>query len=388
MPSEAHETGAAHGAAGGGPSPHPGRRAGAGGPAPDAPPTVAVSVVGASGYTGSELVRLLSGHPGVRLVGVHAHSRAGQPLDDVLPALRGLVRLPLRSFDPEAADGEAAVEGEVAFLALPHGASARAAARLRERGLRVIDLSADFRLRDPSVYEQWYRPHEAPEHLDGAVYGLVELYRADLATADLVAVPGCYPTATLLALAPLLAEGLVEPDGIIIDAKSGVSGAGRTPKESTHFPHVAEGLRAYAVGGRHRHTPEIEQEASRLAGRPVRVLFTPHLVPMNRGILAAVYAIARPGTDALRCTEAAEARYAGASLVEVLPPGTSPDTLWVRGSARAMLSYSVCERTGRVLALCAIDNLLKGAAAQAVQAFNVRHGFPETLGLPLAAPWP
>ena len=318
----------------------------------------------------------------MRLVGLRAHRRAGQPAEEVLPGLRGLLQLPIRPFEPEH------VEGEVAFLALPHGASAPAAAALRARGLRVVDLSADFRLRDVSVYERWYGTHGAPQHLPEAVYGLVELHREALRSADLIAVPGCYPTATLLALAPLLAEGLVDPDDIVVDAKSGVSGAGRSPKEATHFPHVAEGLRAYAVGGSHRHTPEIEQEASRIAGRPVRVLFTPHLVPMIRVILAAVYAVARPGTDARRCTEAARAHYADAPLIEVLPPGSSPDTAWVRASARAMLSYTVCERTGRVLALCAIDNLLKGAAAQAVQAFDVRHGLPETTGLPLAAPWP
>ncbi len=346
--------------------------------------TLEVAVVGASGYTGSELVRLLASHRFVRIVGLHARRRAGERLDEVLPALRGLPvgAETLRPFDPKALDVE------VAFLALPHGASAEAAAALRTRGVRVVDLSADFRLQERAVYEAWYRPHPAPELLRQAVYGLVELHREALREADLIAVPGCYPTAALLALAPLLREGLIEPEGIVVDAKSGVSGAGRSPKEGTHYPHVAEGLRAYGVGGAHRHTPEIEQEASRLAGCEVRLLFTPHLVPANRGLLTAVYATARPATDARRCTEAAASLYATAPLVEVLPPGCSPDTLWVRASARAMLSYTVCERTGRVLALAAIDNLLKGAAAQAVQAFNVRHGFPETEALPLAAPWP
>ncbi len=343
-----------------------------------------VALVGASGYTGAELVRLLASHRFVRLRNLYARRRAGERLGDVLPSLRGLPvgdRI-LQPFDPDL------VEGEVVFLALPHGASAPAAAALRRRGLRIIDLSADFRLRDPAVYEAWYRPHPAPELLPEAVYGLVELYREALRGADLVAVPGCYPTASLLALAPLLREGLIEPDGIVVDAKSGVSGAGRSLRETTHYPHVAEGLRAYGVGGTHRHTPEIEQEASRLAGHRIRLLFTPHLVPANRGILAAVYAEARPGTDAHRCSEAAEALYGSSPLVEVLPPGQSPDTLWVRASARAMLSYSFCERTGRILALSAIDNLLKGAAAQAVQAFNVLHELPETEALPLAAPWP
>lgn len=340
-------------------------------------------VVGATGYTGAELVRLILGHPGVELVGLVGHSKAGEPVSSVLPSLSGVVPGDVAPFDPSA------IEADAAFCALPHGASAEKVAALREEGVRVFDLSADFRLRSPETYREWYGDHGAPELLQSAVYGLPELYRDAIRRADLVAVPGCYPTASILPLAPLLREGLLELDGpIVVDAKSGVSGAGRAAKPRTHFSETAESLRAYAIAGRHRHTPEIEQELSAAAGREVRVIFSPHLVPMTRGILSTSYLRPRPGVTAARCAEAAHALYEGSPSVHVLPPGENPDTLWVRGSNRAHVSYTDDVRSGWIVAQGTIDNLVKGASGQAIQCLNVRFGLEEGLGLSQPALWP
>lgn len=345
---------------------------------------IRVAVVGATGYTGAELMRLLLGHSGVEVVSIVGASKAGQKVSDVLPNLAGIVEGNVAPFDADAI----AETADAAFCALPHGASAGIVSALRDRGLVVLDLSADFRLSDPAVYAEWYGKHEAPERFGQGVYGLVELHRDELRNADLVAVPGCYPTASTLALAPLLKNSLVSPKGLVVDAKSGVSGAGRSPTPTTHFPETAEGFRAYKLAS-HRHTPEIEQELGRVAGQAIRLLFTPHLVPMTRGILSTCYAeLLDPATTAEACTEAARALYAGSPSVHVLDPGRSPDTLWVRGSNRVHLSYTVDKRTSRVIAMSAIDNLVKGAAGQAVQAFNVRFGLDEAEGLRAPAMWP
>jgi N-acetyl-gamma-glutamyl-phosphate reductase len=344
---------------------------------------IRVAVVGATGYTGAELLRILLSHPSVTVTSVIGQSKAGRPIAEVLPSLAGILPGDVQAFDVE----RVAAEADAAFCALPHGASAGIVARLHVRGVRVFDLSADFRLDDLGVYTSWYGEHQAPELFGKAVYGLVELHRAELRAATLVAVPGCYPTAANLALAPLLNAKLVSTDGLIIDAKSGVSGAGRSPSERTHLPETAEGIRAYKLLS-HRHTPEIEQELSRLSGRPVHVLFTPHLVPMTRGILSTAYATAAPGVDALRCTEAAKALYEGSPSVVVLDPGSAPDTLWVRGSNRVHLSYTFDPRTGKVIALSAIDNLVKGASGQAVQCMNIAFDRPEGEGLSHAPQWP
>jgi N-acetyl-gamma-glutamyl-phosphate reductase len=345
---------------------------------------IRVAVVGATGYTGAELVRLLLGHPQIELAALVGQSKAGQPVERVLPALAGLVRGDVEAFDAE----RIASGADAAFCALPHGASAPIVAQLRARGLVVLDLSADFRLADRAVHAAWYGDDHAPELAAHAVYGLPELHRERLRAADLVAVPGCYPTATILPLAPLFARGLLEDGPVIVDAKSGVSGAGRAPSERTHFAETTEGFRAYKIAGSHRHTPEIEQELGQAAGREVRITFTPHLVPMTRGILSTSYVRPKPGVDAARCVAEARALYEGSPSVFVHDPGACPDTLWVRGSNRAHLAYALDERTGWLIAQGAIDNLVKGAAGQAIQCLNVRFGLPEGAGLAMAAAWP
>jgi len=341
-------------------------------------------VVGGTGYTGAELVRLVLGHPSVELVSIVGNTTAGQAVADVLPSLRGIVDGVVQPFDPDAI----AEQADVAFCALPHAASAEAVSALRQRGQKVFDLSADFRFEDLSVYEAWYGKHLVPELLSEAVYGLVELHREELRTADLIAVPGCYPTASTLALAPLVKNGLVLPDGIAVDAKSGVSGAGRGTSSATHFAETAEGVRAYKAGA-HRHGPEIEQELSRLAGAPLQITFVPHLLPMTRGILATCYA--RPADSnvtAAACTEAARALYTGSPSVHVLDEGQHPDTLWVRGSNRVHVAYVQDRNSGMVIAMSAIDNLVKGASGQAIQCLNVRFGLNEGAGLRAPAQWP
>lgn len=346
---------------------------------------IRVAVIGATGYTGAELVRLLAGHPQARLAALVGHSTAGEPVASVLPSLAGLVEGAVRAYDAEAL----AADADVAICALPHGASAEKVGELRAAGLVVLDLSADFRLRDLATYEEWYGPHGAPGRVGEAVYGLPELHREALRTADLVAVPGCYPTASIVPIAPLLSEGLLSDQGpIVVDAKSGVSGAGRVAKPRTHFSETAESLRAYAIAGRHRHTPEIEQELSRAAGREVRVIFSPHLVPMIRGILSTSYLRPVAGVDAARCTEVARAFYEGSPSIHVMEPCSNPDTQWVRGSNRAFVSYTDDARSGWVVAQGAIDNLVKGASGQALQCMNVRFGLDEGAGLRTPATWP
>ena len=338
---------------------------------------VRVAVVGATGYTGAELLRLMFGHPGIEVTTIAGHGKAGQKVASVLPNLHGTVSGDVASVDIDAIASSA----DAAFCALPHGASSPIVRKLREKGVVVFDLSADFRLKDLSVYKEWYGEHDAQDLVAGAVYGLCELSREAIRKADLVAVPGCYPTASALAIAPLVRAKAIALDTIIVDAKSGVSGAGRSPSESAHYAHVNDGLRAYKVAGLHRHTPEIEQTLSDLAGEAVRITFTPHLVPMTRGILSTVYARAKGELTAQQCTELARAMYEGSPSVTVLDAGENPDTLWVRGSNRCFVSYAFDKRTGRVIAQSVIDNLVKGASGQALQCFNLRFGFAEGTAL-------
>jgi N-acetyl-gamma-glutamyl-phosphate reductase len=345
--------------------------------------TLRVGILGAGGYTGAELVRLVHQHPRLRLVLVAAREKAGKRLSDVLPGalgVSGLSELVLEAFAPEQAP-ELAKRIDVAFLCLPHAASARAGKALFEAGVQVVDLSADFRLKDGGVYEKTYGEHPAKELLGRAVYGQPELHRPELAGAKLIAAPGCHVTASLLPLAPLLKNALIETAPLIIDSKTGVSGGGRSPAAAFHFPEASEGIRPYKVGSTHRHVPEIEQELALAAGQPITVCFTPVLAPMSRGILVTAYARPKAGVTADACRKAAAELYRD-GLVTVLPEGTLPDTLWVRGSARAHVGYVLDEHAGLLLAMCAIDNLARGASAQALQAFNVSQGWPDALGLP------
>jgi N-acetyl-gamma-glutamyl-phosphate reductase len=303
----------------------------------------------------------------------------------LLPGLRGCRAGTVEAFDAD----RIAADSDAVFCALPHGASAPAVAALRSRGVPVFDLSADFRISDRAVHAEWYGSHGAEELSGSAIYGCPELHRDAIRGANLVAVPGCYPTASILALAPVLGHGLAVPGSTpIIDAKSGVSGAGRSPTAATHLPEATGGIRAYKVGGVHRHIPEIEQELTRVAGSPIRVVFTPHLVPMTRGILATCYVPAHSGATAADCSAAARDLYGASPSVIVLEDGAAPDTLWVRGSNRLMISYTLDARAGVLVVQSVLDNLVKGAAGQAIQCMNLRMGLDEALGLTAPAVWP
>ncbi len=332
------------------------------------PPSV--SVFGAAGFTGALTARLLYAHPTFELATVTARSDVGRRLDDLYPYHR--VPLTLEELDLDRhADVDAAV------VAYPHGAAAPLVSELRERDIRVVDLSADFRLRDPGVYAEWYREHLAPELIDAAVYGLPELYRDEIAAADLVANPGCYPTAAIIGLAPLARAGAI--DDLVIDAKSGVSGAGRAASEKTHFVTVDENVSAYGVP-RHRHTPEIEQELRRLnpAHGDLTLTFAPHLLPLDQGELVSCYVAFKSGGPAdVRALY--QDAYKNEPFVEVVdkPPGVRD----VRETNFCRVSVHRDDRTGRAIVFAVIDNLWKGAASQAVQNLNLMFGLPEDQGI-------
>lgn len=341
------------------------------------PSRARVAVIGATGYTGSELVRLLLGHPRAELVAITSESRAGEPFSAVHPAFGGLCDLPLRRMEEVPA-----LKPDLVFLALPHTVSMDAAARLRPEGIPIVDLSADYRLAGPDAYAAWYgTEHRDPEGFAHAVYGLPERHREAIRSARLVANPGCYPTATILALAPLVEAGWVDGP-LVADAKSGVSGAGVKPKETTHYANVADNFRAYGVAG-HRHTAEIEEQLSLAGGAPVTVQFTPHLLPVDRGILSTVYARPREGAGltAERLADRYREAYAEEPFVRLR--AEPPSLKDVRASNHVDLHPVYDERTGMVLVLSAIDNLVKGAAGQAVQNMNLMLGFAETDGLRL-----
>jgi N-acetyl-gamma-glutamyl-phosphate reductase len=335
-------------------------------------------IIGASGYTGAELLRLLAGHPDFEVAVATAHSHAGEPVGRHTPSLAaaypGLV---YEESDPARFDGL-----DLVFCGLPHGESQRLIPELLARVGVVVDLAADFRLKDPALYPQWYgAEHGAPELLSEAAYGLPELFREDLAGATLVAAAGCYPTAAGLALAPLVQPGLVESTGIVVDAASGVSGAGRGLKESLHFGSVDEDFTAYGLLT-HRHTPEMEQ----ILG--AEVLFTPHLVPMVRGILATCYARPVAGTTPTTDDVLGALHQAYDAEPFVVVTDDPPSTKATAGSNAAHVTARVDPRTGWVMALCALDNLVKGASGQAIQCANAALGLPETTGLPLAGVYP
>jgi N-acetyl-gamma-glutamyl-phosphate reductase len=343
-----------------------------------------IAIIGASGYTGVELARLLSNHPEVRLTLVTSRQFEGQPLSQVFPNLRSKVDLLCENPDI----GRLCDRADLYFTAVPHKTAMDLVPHLRRAGKKVVDLSADFRLRDQSVYEEWYQSHSSAQLLSEAVYGLPELYRDSIAGSSLVANPGCYPTSIILGLAPLLKAGVIDSDTIIADSKSGTSGAGRSAQIGSLFCEVTDGFRAYKVGGVHRHTPEIEQELSLLGGRDITISFTPHLLPLSRGILSTIYARLQPGQTESTIHQFYQAMYADEPFVRVLPPGNLPATQYVRGSNFCDIGFTIDRRTGRIIVLSAIDNIVKGAAGQAIQNMNIMCGFDETKGLEVVPLFP
>ncbi len=345
---------------------------------------IRIAIVGSSGYTGGELFRILLLHPHAEVTAVTSERSAGRPITEIFPHLAGLTDLRCEALDPAAV----AAKADLAFLALPHVTAQEAGHRLHGLGVKVVDLSADFRLHDPAQYAQWYEhAHQYPQLLATAVYGLPELHREQIRKATLIANPGCYPTSAILGLAPLLAGKLIDPAGIVIDSKSGVSGAGRSPGLPYHFPEANEGFMAYKVGS-HRHTPEIEQELSGIAGRPVTVSFTPHLAPMNRGILTTIYAPFAKAVETAGLQAFFAEHYRKEPFVRVLPAGQFPNVRNVRGSNFCDIGVHADGRTGRAVVVTAIDNLVKGASGQAVQNMNILCGLDEAAGLRAAALFP
>ncbi len=336
---------------------------------------IKAGILGASGYTGADLVRLLTLHPEVEIRLLTANSHAGKPLGAVYPHL-GYLDLP-DLITVEEADWSGL---DLLFCALPHATSQQIVKTL-PKTLKVVDLSADFRLENPDTYATWYgHAHYAPELQGEAVYGLTEVNRERIAAARLIACPGCYPTAALLALLPLVRDGLVDPDDIIIDAKSGVSGAGRGLKENLLFCEAGEGTAPYAVGS-HRHAPEIEQEIGKAAGREVLVNFTPHLVPMSRGELVTCHLRLSPGRPVEALRESLAAAYDQDTFIQLLAKGRLPSTQMVRGSNYAAIAVVEDRIPGRAIVIAAIDNLVKGSSGQAIQNMNLLFGLPESTAL-------
>ncbi len=342
-----------------------------------------VAVVGASGYTGLELVRIVLRHPELELAVVTSEQRAGQPAAECFPALRGLTDLKFEANDPESLAGRV----DAAFCALPHSASAPTVAAIRRAGILAFDISADFRLRDMATYQQWYGDHKAPEFFGKAVYGMPEIYREEIRGAEMIAAPGCYPTGALLPMLPFLRAGVVETRGIFVDSKSGVSGAGRSLQDGFLFAELDGNSHAYKVAN-HRHTPEMEQEASVAAGEEVTLTFVPYLIPTIRGIVTSVLMHAKGELAAEQAQEILATAYADEPFVRVLPQGEAPRLQSVKGTNYCDVGVTVDGHTGNVVALSAIDNLVKGSGGQAIQCLNLMKGWPETLGLTEMAPVP
>jgi N-acetyl-gamma-glutamyl-phosphate reductase len=337
-----------------------------------------VAIFGATGYTGFELLRLLSTHPGVRVRALSSEQYSSLPLDEAFPSQKGRLPAGVRFGKMEELLGG---DFEYAFLALPHTVSSSVAGRLLDRGVKVVDLSADFRFRSIPLYESVYGvSHKSPALAAKAVYGLPEAHRKALRRCPLVAVPGCFPTSVVLSLLPLLAEGLVEAGGIVADCKTGVSGGGRSPNLGFHYPEVEGGVRPYGIP-KHRHSPEMEQELSLAAGEKVSVTFVPHLLPMTRGMLATCYATAKRGVTGEAIRKAYRKRYGKEPFVRLCPPGVLPSTKNVAGSNFCDVAFHFDPAERRVVAMAAIDNLVKGASGAAVQCFNLSAGFPEAEGL-------
>ncbi len=342
---------------------------------------IKAGIIGGTGYTGVELLRLLVQHPRAEVVTISSRSEKERPVTDVFPSLRGYTELCFS--DPDEADLESC---DVVFAATPNGVAMTHARALMEEGVRLIDLSADFRIVDVSEWSRWYQlEHTCPELVAEAVYGLPEINRERIRDARLVANPGCYPTSVILGLTPLLEEGLVKPKELIADAKSGVSGAGRGASVATLFCETSDSFKAYAVPG-HRHLPEICQVLTRVAGESVGLTFVPHLVPMIRGIEATLYG--QLNDTSVDLTRLYQERYAGEPFVDVMPEGSHPDTRSVRGSNTVRIACHRPQNGNTAVILVVEDNLIKGAAGQAIQNMNLMFGFEETEGLRAAALWP
>ncbi|MEW6258478.1 MAG: N-acetyl-gamma-glutamyl-phosphate reductase [Thermodesulfobacteriota bacterium] len=341
-----------------------------------------VAVVGATGYAGAELVRILSGHPDVELRLLTSRQHAGVPIDRIYPAFHRRIHLVCETYDPEKIRREA----DVVFTALPHQLPMGIVPELLREGLKVIDLSADFRFKSRACYEAFYQPHTAPELLQESVYGLSECFRDAIRSARLIGNPGCYPTSILLPLLPLLRAGLISPKGIIADSKSGVSGAGRSPAVGNLYSEVAESFKAYKVGN-HRHNPEIDEVLSLNTGHDIHVTFIPHLLPMSRGMLSTIYAEALPDVDEKTLRDCLKAAYAESAFIRILDAKQQPDTRSVRGTNYCDIGCHLDATHRRLVVTSAIDNLVKGAAGQAVQNMNLMMGFDETAGLD-AMPYP
>lgn len=338
---------------------------------------IKAAVVGATGYAGIELTRILSGHPEIQIQTLVSKSFAGQNLKDIYPNYASIGNYVLEDLDVSKIQSTC----DIAFLALPHGQSIEVAPQLIQSGLKVIDLSGDFRYDNPEVYEQWYHIHHTQvELLQKAVYGLCELYEPQIAKASMVANPGCYTTCSILPVYPLLKDRLVKGENIIIDAKSGTTGAGRSEKLGFSFCEVNESFKAYGVST-HRHTSEIEQELSKANGAPLQLIFTPHLLPVQRGILATIYLDIMPGVDAAQVAQCYEKAYGAKPFTHVLPHGKLPELKFVVGSNNCFIGYQLDARMNKLIVVSCIDNLVKGAAGQAVQNCNLMFGMDQAMGL-------
>ncbi len=342
-----------------------------------------VGIIGATGYTGVELIRLLLHHPEVEVTALTSQKYAGLPIDQVFPSVMKYLQLKCEELNLD----QVSKKTDFIFTAVPHKTAMETVPSFVQRGKRVVDLSADFRLQDPAVYERWYQKHTAPELLKESVYGLPELHRKKIREAKIVGNPGCYPTGALIGLIPLVEKGMISLESIIIDSKSGVSGAGRDVVLESLFCEVNEGVRAYKIF-EHRHTPEIEQELSQLVQKKVNVTFVPHLIPIDRGILTTLYVILAKKMKTEEVLNIFERYYEKEPFVRICQKGKIPNTKNVRGSNYCDIGVKVNEGDGRLVVVTAIDNLVKGASGEAVQNMNIMLGYPETMGLDVVPLWP
>lgn len=350
---------------------------------------VKITIIGASGYAGAELIRILANHPHCEFAHLVAKGSQNKTLGEIFPSLgyaTGLQNIVVEDVDG-ADDFTFVDDADVVFTALPHGASQPFVRRCAEKGIKVIDLGADFRFRDVDVYEQWYGRHTYPEMCKDTVYGMVELHREQIKGQQVIANPGCYVTGATLAMYPLVKEGLVDLSTLIFDSKSGVSGAGRGLKEGSLYGECSESIKPYGVAG-HRHTPEIEQNLSEAAGKELVINFTPHLTPMNRGILTTAYATLNEKGRKTDLAAVFEKYYGDEHFIRLLSQGKMPETKWIQGTNFVVLGFAVDPRTHRVIVCTVLDNLVKGAAGQAVQNMNLMCGFEETEGLSMLPVYP